>query len=437
MSEHVFQTVTHLCNVVHTMPVGTNLALLHLFWMMVSGYLLPSRGAVIPGLYQMGLSDKAVRRAWQALRRGGWTIGQLIANWEVTVMSAGRWQVRYHGGYCALAVDTTAFWRPRLKNCPTKHYNHQAGKSLPAIVLGLIGRTGQVGEQRLLLPLDILRADPEKPNEGGLISALIAKAKEIMQAQDVLVSDGGFPLEEIQKQGVPRFVAKMAKNCTARRAEAPEYSGKGRPPELGIVVRPLPRSYKGRLIAATPPDRGESWEEDGVTVRADIWDNLILRGTKADEAAEMPTFSIVVIHHPLFAHPLVLATSLSIAARHVYHLYLDRWPVEQVPLAAKQMIGAHRAFVFAQETCQRLPELTLLAGVILSYLAATLPAVPTGFWDRIPKPTPGRLRRFLGRSGFPINFPLPPEIRQKASVTDHLPKGSSLFRRKKRSMTTT
>jgi len=437
MNKHVLQTMTHLCYMVSTMPVGTNLALLHLLWMMVSGHLLLSRGAVIPALHQMGLSDKAVRRAWQALRRGGWTIGQLIANWEVTVMSAGRWQARYHGGYCALAVDTTAFWRPRLKNCPTKHYNHQAGKSLPAIVLGLIGRTGQVGEQRLLLPLGILRADPEKPNEGGLISALIVKAKEIMQAPDVLVSDGGFPLEEIQKQGVPRFVVKMAKNCTARRAAAPEYAGRGRPPKLGSIVRPLPRSYKGRSIAATPPDRQESWEEDNVTVRADIWDNLILRGTKAKDAAEAPTFSIVVIHHPLFTQPLVLATSLSIAACHIYHLYLDRWPVEQVPLAAKQMIGAHRAFVFAAETCQRLPELALLAGAILSYLAATLPPVPTGFWDRLPKPTPGRLRRVLGRSGFPTNFPLPPEIRQKASVTDHLPKGSSLFRRKKRSITDT
>jgi hypothetical protein len=96
------------------------------------------------------------------------------------------------------------------------------------------------------------------------------------------------------------------------------------------------------------------------------------------------------------------------------------------------MIGAHRAFVFAAEVCQRLPELALLAGAILSYGAAILPAIPTGFWDRAPQPTAGRLRRFLAGVGFPIDFPLPPEIRQKASVTDHLPKGSSLFRRTKR-----
>jgi len=40
----------------------------------------------------------------------------------------------------------------------------------------------------------------------------------------------------------------------------------------------------------------------------------------------------------------------------------------------------------------------LLAGAIATYQAATLPAVPTGFWDRQPKPTPGRLRRLLSRT---------------------------------------
>lgn len=155
MNNHVVQSMELLCGLVRTLPIGTNLALLHLLWMMISGQLLLSRGAVIPGLHQIGLSDRAVRRAWQALRRGGWTIGQMIANWEVAVMGGGRWYVRYHGGYCALAVDLTGFGRPRLKNCPTKHYDHQAGKALPAIILGLIGRVGQVGQQRLALPLDI------------------------------------------------------------------------------------------------------------------------------------------------------------------------------------------------------------------------------------------------------------------------------------------
>lgn len=433
MNEPVTQTMTLLCNVVRALPVGTNLAVLHLLWMMVSGQLLLSRGAVIPGLNQTGLSNQAVRRAWQALRRGGWNIGVLLVNWEAATLRGGQWQPRYHGGYCAVAIDITGFWRPRLKNCPTTHYDHRAGKALPAIILGIIGRVGQVGKQRLLLPLGFLRADPAQSNEGGLVSGLIAKFKEIMQPHDALVSDGGFPLELILANAIPYFVAKLAKNFTARRAQPPAYAGKGRPAERGVPVRPLARSYRGHTIVATAADRSESWEENGIPLRADIWDNLVLKNAEPDA----PIFSIIAIHDPNFAKPLLVATSLQIAARDVRLLYLDRWPVEQVPLATKQMIGAYRAFVFAEEVCQRLPELALLAGAILSYAAAVLPAIPTGFWDRVPQPTAGRLRRFLARCGFPTDFTLPPEIRQKASFTDHLPKGSSLFRRTKRHVAAT
>ena len=142
-----------------------------------------------------------------------------------------------------------------------------------------------------------------------------------------------------------------------------------------------------------------------------------------------PTFRLVVIHDPRWTEPLVLATTLAVSARALRDLYLDRWPVEQLPLAAKQMLGAARAFVSAPETCQRLPELALLAGSILTYLAATQPAVPTGSWDRRPRPTPGRLRRLLAHAAFPTSFPLPDRIRQKAAVTAHLPTGSWRQRR--------
>ncbi|MBV7336964.1 hypothetical protein KFU94_53805 [Chloroflexi bacterium TSY] len=58
------------------------------------------------------------------------------------------------------------------------------------------------------------------------------------------------------------------------------------------------------------------------------------------------------------------------------------------------MIGLHRQFVHADEACFRLPELGLLAGNLLSHLAASLPPIPTGYWDREPQATPGRLRAF-------------------------------------------
>lgn len=429
MSEHATQMMALLCSVVRFVPVGTNLALLHLLWMLVSGQLLLSRGAVIPGLAHLGLPDRAVRRAWQALGQGGWHIGQLLVNWETALGRAGQWQVRYHGGYCAVPIDTTGFSRPRLQNCPSKHYDHQAGKARPAVVLGIIGRVGQVGKQRLLLPLGLLRVDPAQPQEEGLIQALLTAAKELLKPQDVLVSDGGFELAALQTAQISRYVAKQARNMTARREQPPAYAGTGRPAERGALVRPLARTYKDHTLAATAPDRTAEWQEAAVTVRAEIWDKLVLNRTRAADLADAPRFTVIAIHDPRFTQPLLLATNLPLAAQDVRALYRDRWPVEQVPLAAKQMIGAVRAFVFAQETCQRLPELALLAGAILSYAAACWPASPTGFWDRDPKPTPGRLRRVLARAGFPTDYPLPAEIRQKAAVTDHLPKGSSLFRR--------
>ena len=100
-----------------------------------------------------------------------------------------------------------------------------------------------------------------------------------------------------------------------------------------------------------------------------------------------------------------------------------------MPLAAKQMVGAHRAFVFGEESRHRLPELALLAGNVLAYAAATTTAVATGFWDRCCRPTCGRLRRVLLRVDFSA-IPVPEgALRKKASVTAHLPKGVQGHRR--------
>jgi hypothetical protein len=96
------------------------------------------------------------------------------------------------------------------------------------------------------------------------------------------------------------------------------------------------------------------------------------------------------------------------------------------------MLGAGRQFVFGAESRKRLPELSLLSGAILSYLAATEPAVPTGFWDRSPKPTAGRLRRILASVHFEDLEAIPKELRKKNSPTAHLPKGIHAHRRQKR-----
>jgi hypothetical protein len=423
MQEAVYRVLTLVSALVVDVPIGTNLGLLHLFWMLLSGKALLTRGAIIPGLSAVGLSEGAVRRAWAALGRGRWTSDRLVTSWARVVEAEGYWQPHRHGGYQPVAVDITAFWRPRLQGCPTSHYSATAGKALAAIPVGIIARVGSVAQQRFGLPRGLVRADPQDPSPSAHRRVLLERAVELQEPTDVLVTDREFTVGQLQAAGSTVWVTRLLKNATARRAEAPAYRGRGRPPKHGDLVRPLARRRKGREIAATPSDQATQWTErdsDGERIlRAEQWTGLVL----PDAAPGSPTFTIVAIADPAYTVPLLVATPLALTPQILRELYRDRWPIEQLPLAAKQMLGAARQFVHEQETCQRFPELALLAGAVLTYAAATGPAVPTGSWDRQPRRTPGRLRRLLAQADFPPDFPLPGRLRVKLAVTDHLPKG--------------
>jgi hypothetical protein len=410
------------------LPVGTNLALLHFFWMLVSGALLAHRGAIFPALQAIGLSKDATRRAWAAFRQGAWQTAIILRLWQEQIEGLPGWRVHRHEGYRAITVDITAFWRPALQKCPSKHYHPAANRALPAVIFGVIGEVGQIGGQRLACPLAFERVHPKDPSESRLWQELLCWARRHLAAEDVAVMDAGVKLADVQAAGLERYLLRLATNFTARRNRPLAYRGKGRKPVYGERIRPLERSYKGKTIAASAPDRVETWTEKGVAMRAEIWENLILPGVFPSPQAK--TFRVYAIYDPAYTTPWLLATPLRLKAATVKAIYQDRWPVEQIPLAAKQMVGAHRQFVHADESIQRLPELALLAGSILSYLAATAPLAPTGFWDRQPKRTPGRFRRILTGKPFPQSYPLPRQLRKKASVTDHLPKGILAHRRK-------
>lgn len=430
MSETVSRTMNALCTLTEPLVIGTNLGLLHLLWALVSGALLPSRGALFPALQAVGLRPAAVRRAWAAMRFGSWQIADLLTTWEQHVEAGQQWQQQQYDGYYAKAVDLTSFWRPALKNCPTKHYYAPAGKALKAIVLGLIARVGKVGEQRVAILTDLVRSDPAVPSEAALRTRLLEQLGQALAADEMPVLDAGFRIKELQAAQLSRYVVRLAKNFTARRNTPVPYKGKGRRPEYGELVRPLARKYKDKTIPATSPDRVVTWIEQGLQFRVEMWDNLVLSHVKASPDAQ--TFHVAAVYDPRFREPWLLACPVDLTGPAWQGLYKARWPIEQPPLAAKQMIGAERQFVSALESCQRLPELSLLAGSVLTYLAATLPAVPTGFWDRNPKPTPGRLRRLLAGVPFPYTYPLPERLRKKASVVTHLPKGILGHRRRKR-----
>jgi len=415
---------------VKDLPIGTNLALYQFLWMLVSGALLSSRGALFPALQAIGLKKAEVRRSWAAFRYGAWAIGTMLHTWQVYVEGQGQWQAHQYAGYYAKAVDITAYWRPTLNGIRSKHYDAQAEKALPAVVLGMIGRVGSVGEQRLALLTDLVRADLNDPSETELHVRLLQRVTWGLAEDEIPIFDAGFRIADLYQAGLPRFVVRLAKNFSARRNYLPEYLAQGRPPEYGQRIRPLARTYRGKRIAATPPDHVSTWHQQGLEFRAEFWDDLVLPDTKPDPKNQ--TFRVAAVYDPRFDEPWLLACPLQLSGADLWALYHDRWPIEQLPLAAKHMIGAHRQFVFAPQSCYRLPELSLLAGSIQTYLAATLPPISTGFWDRNPKRTPGRLRRLLARTPFSdLPAPLPERIRKKAVVFGHLPKGILGHRRTK------
>lgn len=414
-------TISVLATLLENLPVGTNLALLHFMWMMVSGALLPNRGAVFPALKAIGLTDAATRRAWLAFRKGVWQMPVLLVLWREQVKCLPGWQEHRYEGYRPVTVDVTAFWRPTLKNCPSKHYHPAANRALPAVIFGIIGEVGELNGQRIALPRAFERVHPKDTCEKRLWQMTLKNVKKGLQEGEVAVVDAGMKISALQEAEIEQYVVRLATNFTARRNFLPEHH-LGRMPEYGVLVRPLARKHKGKTLEATLPDETYTWVVDGCEIRAEIWRNLVLNKVVPDPNNRV--FDVYAIYDPDFKQPWLLATPLKLKPESMRAIYKDRWPVEQIPLSAKQMVGAHRQFVHNPESVQRLPELALLAGSILSFLAATFPATPTGFWDRKPRRTPGRFRRLLLGQPFPKDAQFSGQLREKKSVTAHLPKGN-------------
>jgi hypothetical protein len=413
-------TIAILSNLMQELPVGTNLALLHFMFMLVSGALLPNRGAMFPALKSIGLSDAATRRAWVAFRKGIWQMPSILALWREQVKQMPDWQEHRYEGYRPIPADVTAFWRPALKKCPSKHYHPAANRALPAVIMGVTGEVGQINGQRIALPRAFERIHPKDTSETRLWQEMLKNAKKSLQKDEILVVDAGVKISDLQEAKIEQYEIRLATNFTARRNFLPEHV-KGRKPKYGALVRPLPREHKGKTLEAATPDEIYIWLENGRELRAEIWRDLVLNKTEPGEKSK--TFDVYAIYDPDFDKPWLLATPLKLKSESVRAIYKDRWPVEQIPLSAKQMVGAHRQFVHNSESIQRLPELALLAGSVLTFLSATIPAIPTGFWDRKPKRTPGRLRRTLIGKPFPKDAILSAQLREKKSVTAHLPKG--------------
>lgn len=428
MSTASERTIQALEQVVKDVPVGTDLALVHLLWAMLSGAFLHSRGAVFGALQWSGFSPCQIRRSWQALWQGSWSIEQLIESWRAYVLSRTAWQARRYEGYTPQSIDVTAFWRPRLQGWTGKFFYRLANRAIKGVGLALIAQVGNLGGQRIPLLKHMICAG-QGLSDQALKQQALQWASDHLGEHEVAIHDAGASVADMQQAHMKRYVVRTDLNCSARRNHLPARKPQGRPPEYGQKVRPLPRHWKNHTIAATKPDFSTSFQFDGRTVGVKGWRNLVRIDQKV--AVDNETFCILVFNDPLYRQPLVLSTNLVAKPQSIFCLYLDRWPIEQIPLAAKQMLGLHRQFVSAEASCLRLPALALLAGNILTFLAAALPALPTGFWDRQPKKTPGRLRRLLAQTDFSKEYACIGQLRKKESATAHLPKGVQAHRRHK------
>lgn len=313
MSSLLYRINRLLSHVLSDVPLGTSLGLFHLLGMLLSGRLRQSRGAVIPGLADFGLSAAAVRRAWAARAYGRWHTAGLLTAWQPLVQHDGPWQPHRHGGDRPVACALVGFWRPRLQDCPTKHSSAIAGKALPASALGMAARVGSVGTPRLALPCLCVRTAADDTGARAWQRRLVQQTQTRLAPDEALVTDRGLPRAQLHAAGLTRDVSRAPTPCTARRAAVPPSRGTGRRPTQGACVRPLPRTDKGRTIAATPPDRRATWQGGPPAapclLSAPCWDTLGL----PDAPPGASTFPCVVIHAPRLVHPLVLNTPLPLS----------------------------------------------------------------------------------------------------------------------------
>jgi hypothetical protein len=427
MSPLLYAVSTYLFQILTGVGVGTNLGLYQVFFALLSGRLLQSRGALFPALTDSGLPPEAVRRSVAAVAYGKWKSADLIAAWQKCVRTESRFRAHSYEGYCPVACDLVGFFRPRLQGQVGKHYTSASAKAQPAVVFGMVATVGSVGDKRLPLLRALTRQRPQE-TEVALQARLLKETADTLTPRELLVADAGFALADCLLCEGAGFVIRLDQNATARGNVLPAYKGHGARPKYGEVVRPLSRNYKGKEITATAPDGAARWKAGKHWVRAHLFEDLVL----ADARPGSTTFRIAVIFDPRYKKPLVVATNKGLTAYALWCIYADRWPVEQMPLAAKQMLGCERSFVHGDQSRWRLPELAMLAGNLLSYVAACGQPVATGFWDLAARPTCGRVRRLLGRLHFSDLPLLSGQVRKKNSPTAHLPKGVAAHRRKTR-----
>lgn len=413
-------TAPFLARLVQNLPIGTNLALAQVLFCLIAGYLLPSRGALIPALVDAGLSQEQTLRAAAALRQGSWSISRLLGRFVQLIRRDRQAHPLQVGAWQPLLLDWVGFFRPHLRGCCSKHFDSRAGKALPAMEFGMLA-SPLVADSRTFPALKAL-------TRSGDTRTLLIEAAQHQKPNQVIVIDRQAKVSQVFGAGIHRFVIRAAVNGVFYRKEVPPQppSKRGRKPTHGERVRPIARTYKGKPLPVTAPDKCETFTYQGRQIKAERFEGLVVPRCPL-------ALTLLVIRDPKYKNPWLLLTDLhQESAENLFLIYRSRWHIEVLPLTAKQLLGGARSFVHSQASRYRLPELCLLAASLSLYLSALSPAVASGFWDRNPKPTAGRFRRSLAGAALPEFGSLEGvsgRVRQKRSVHGHLPRGVEANRR--------
>ncbi|NET69472.1 MAG: hypothetical protein F6K63_35960, partial [Moorea sp. SIO1G6] len=295
--------------------------------------------------------------------------------------------------------------------------------------------------QRVAVLDMLLCGDIQKNDPSNEMTKVYTKVANLLTAEDIALFDAGFSLANAMIHGIHQCLIRLPKNCTLGRTPGKipaRTSEKGRAPSRhqAEIVRPLERQHGKNTLPRTAPDETiTSIDELGTEVKIEVWHPLYLLERHLDNLTDDKTkkrlrdipIKVIAVHHPDYDDPLLLGTPVvALTSESMAKMYPERWPIEGVPQAAKYLLsgGGGRHYVHHPQAIKRLPALAMIFGTLFKYLAATFPPMRSGFWDRVVKPTYGRLLRYLKKVGLPLSE----QLSKKASTTAHLPVGYEAIR---------
>ncbi|MCA9997772.1 MAG: hypothetical protein KDE56_18565 [Anaerolineales bacterium] len=444
-----YQVQAAIEQMVATLPKGTDLGLCDVISAMFSGYFVESGGSIMPAVdqylnaYVRQEPERAARsrRAAKAITYGQYNLEELLGALKEIVAAHGYWKPTVVQGYQLKPVDMTAYKRSSVKAVKSKTYDSGAGKAVAGVPFGIMGTTGRVGEQRLAILEVLVCGDTSQNAPAAEMEKVYKQVAKRVAATDLALFDAGFSLVDAVRHGIHNSVVRLAKNCTFGKTPGKiplRTSHQGRCPSRhqAEVIRPLARQHGDNLLTKTEPTETHTvMDEAAVPIVLEVWAPVYFLERQLDRVEndafkrrlrQLP-LKVIAIHHPNFDDPLLLGTPvLALTAQSLPLIYPQRWPIEGIPQTAKFILsgGGGRHYVHHPTAITRLPALTLIFGSLLKYLAAILPPIRSGFWDRAAKPTYGRLLRYLKKVGLPLSS----QLSKKASVTAHLPLGYEAIR---------